>query len=44
LSPPLPASRSSGEWNDHDFDVFADGAIVDGIMKVTAVPENASRV
>jgi hypothetical protein len=29
------ASRSSGEWNDHDFDVLADGAIVDGIMKVT---------
>jgi len=22
------ASRSSGEWNDDDFEVFADGAVV----------------
>jgi hypothetical protein len=33
------ASRLSGEWNDDDFDVLADGAIVGSIMKVTAVPE-----
>ena len=28
------ASRSSGEWNDDDFDVLADGVVVDRIMKV----------
>jgi hypothetical protein len=28
------ASRSSGEWNDDDFDVLADSAVVDLIMKV----------
>jgi len=26
-------SRSSGEWNDDDFDVLADGAVVGRIMK-----------
>jgi hypothetical protein len=35
------ASRPSGEWSDDDFDVLADGAIVGGNMKVTAVPEDA---
>ena len=30
------ASRSSGEGNDDDFDVLADGAVVDRILKVHA--------
>jgi hypothetical protein len=32
------ASRPSGEWNDDDFDVLADGAVVVRIMKVHAAP------
>jgi hypothetical protein len=36
-----PASRPSGEWNDDDFDVLADGAVVDRIMKVHAAPEGS---
>jgi hypothetical protein len=32
------ASRPSGEWNDEDFDVLADGAVVGRIMKVHAAP------
>jgi hypothetical protein len=32
------ASRPSGEWNDHDFDVLADGAVVGRILKVHAAP------
>ena len=32
------ASRSSGEWNDDDFDVLCDGAIVGRIFKVNAAP------
>ena len=31
-------SRSSGEWNDDDFDVLADGAVVGRILKVHAAP------
>jgi hypothetical protein len=31
-------SRSSGEWNDDDFDVLADGAVVGRIMKAAAAP------
>jgi hypothetical protein len=31
-------SRSSGEWNDDDFDVLADGAVVGRIFKVHAAP------
>jgi hypothetical protein len=31
------ASRPSGEWNDDDFDVLADGVIVGRIMKAAAV-------
>ncbi|MBV8110744.1 MAG: hypothetical protein JO012_13385 [Hyphomicrobiales bacterium] len=27
-------SRSSGEWNDDDFDVLADGVVVGRIMDV----------
>jgi hypothetical protein len=32
------ASRPSGEWNDDDFDVLADGAVVGRISKVHAAP------
>jgi hypothetical protein len=31
-------SRPSGEWDDDDFDVLADGAVVGRIMKVHAAP------
>jgi hypothetical protein len=31
-------SRPSGEWNDDDFDVLADGAVVGHILKVHAAP------
>jgi hypothetical protein len=31
-------SRLSGEWNEDDFDVLADGAVVGRIMKVHAAP------
>jgi hypothetical protein len=32
------ASRSSGGWNDDDFDVLCDGVVVGRIMKVAAAP------
>jgi hypothetical protein len=32
------ASRSSGDWNDDDFDVLGDGAVVGRIFKVHAAP------
>jgi hypothetical protein len=32
------ASRPSGEWNDDDFDVLADGVVVGRVMKVHAAP------
>jgi hypothetical protein len=32
------ASRPSGEWNDDDFDVLADGAVVGRIFKAAASP------
>jgi hypothetical protein len=32
------ASRPSGEWNEDDFDVLADGAVVGRIMKAAAAP------
>jgi hypothetical protein len=34
------ASRSSGEWNDddYDYDVLADGTVVGRILKVHAAP------
>jgi hypothetical protein len=32
------ASRPSGEWNDDDFDVLADGAVVGRIMKPPRPP------
>jgi hypothetical protein len=36
------ASRPSGEWNDDDFDVVADGAVVGRIFKADASPVGAS--
>ena len=36
------ASRSSGEWNNDDFDALADGVVVGRIMKAAAKPANAS--
>jgi hypothetical protein len=30
------SSRPSGEWNDDDYDVFADGSVVGRIFKVNA--------
>jgi hypothetical protein len=35
------ASRPSGEWNDDDFDVLADGAVVGRIFKANAAPVGA---
>jgi len=35
------ASRPSGEWNDDDFDVLADGSVVGRIFKVHAAPEGS---
>ena len=32
------ASRPSGEWNDDDFDVLADGAVIGRIFKANAAP------
>jgi hypothetical protein len=32
------ASRSSGEWNDDDYDVLADGVVVGRIFKANAAP------
>ena len=32
------ASRLSGEWNDDDYDVLADGVVVGRIMKAAAAP------
>jgi len=32
------ASRPSGEWNDDDFDVLANGVVVGRILKVHAAP------
>jgi hypothetical protein len=32
------ASRPSGEWNDDDFDVFANGEVVGRIFKANAAP------
>jgi hypothetical protein len=33
------ASRTSGEWNDDDYDVLADGVVVGRIMKAAAAPQ-----
>src|SRR5215467_5994272 len=32
------ASRPSGEWNEDDFDVLADGTVVGRIFKANAAP------
>jgi hypothetical protein len=32
------ASRPSGQWNDEDYDVLADGAVVGRIFQVHAAP------
>jgi hypothetical protein len=32
------ASRPSGAWNDNDYDVLADGAVVGRIFKANAAP------
>jgi hypothetical protein len=32
------ASRHSGEWNEDDFDVLADGAVVGRLFKANAAP------
>jgi hypothetical protein len=32
------ASRPSGEWNDDDYDVLADGTVVGRIFKANAAP------
>jgi hypothetical protein len=36
------ASRQSGEWNEDDFDVLANGAVVGRIFKANAAPVGAS--
>jgi hypothetical protein len=36
------ASRPSGEWNDGDFDVLAEGAVVGRIFKANAAPVGMS--
>jgi hypothetical protein len=47
MNPPLilrraSASRPSGEWNEDDFDVLADGVVVGRIFKANASPVGAS--
>jgi hypothetical protein len=36
------ASRPSGEWNDDDFDVLAEGIVVGRIFKANATPVGMS--
>ena len=36
------ASRPSGEWNDDDYDVLADGEVVGRIYKANAAPVGES--
>jgi hypothetical protein len=36
------ASRPSGEWNDEDYDVLAEGVVVGRIFKANASPVGAS--
>jgi hypothetical protein len=36
------ASRPSGQWNEDDYDVFADGAVVGRMMKAAASPVGAA--
>ena len=37
-------SRPSGEWNDDDFDVLADGVVVGRMLKVHAAPVGTPRM
>jgi hypothetical protein len=37
------ASRPSGEWNEDDYDVLADGAVVGRIFKANAAPVGSPR-
>lgn len=39
LLKPASESRPFGEWDDHDFDVLADGAVVGRIVKTKLAPE-----
>ena len=36
------ASRPSGDWNDDDYDVLADGVVIGRIMKAATVPMGMS--
>jgi hypothetical protein len=38
------ASRPSGEWNDDDYDVLANGVVVGRMMKVHAAPVGSPRM
>jgi hypothetical protein len=38
------ASRASGEWNDDDYDVLADGVVVGCIMRAAASPQGSLRM
>jgi hypothetical protein len=38
------ASRQSGEWNDDDFDVLADGVVVGRIFKANGAPVRLHRL
>jgi hypothetical protein len=42
LLKPASASRPSGQWNDDDFDVLANGVVVGRIFKANASPVGAS--
>jgi hypothetical protein len=37
-------SRPSGQWNEDDFDVLADGVVVGRIVKVHAAPVGTPRM
>ena len=43
LLKPASISRPSGEWNDDDYDVLTDGAVVGRILKVHAAPVGQPR-
>jgi hypothetical protein len=38
------ASRPSGEWDDDDYDVLADGVVVGRIMETAAAPDVDARL
>jgi hypothetical protein len=37
------ASRPSGQWNDDDFDMISDDAVVGRILRSAAVPQEGRR-